>query len=230
MTSTFRELRDAGHSRRTIAARPYHRPWRGVYLPDDDELTRVRALLRIVPEKAGLGYHTAARWLGFGVFPSAEIHIVVPAGTAHPRLAGVRVHETAVPVAWSPVEGIRLEVERHKGLRGVARTRELVPLADARAECVQESHLRLLLGDGLMRMPAPQVAVGRYRIDLAYEREKIGIEYDGVSHADRETMRYDRQRMNTLAGMGWRMRYFTDRDLYDAPNRIIATIRALLTP
>lgn len=126
------------------------------------------------------------------------------------------------------------EVLRHDRLRGVRQARELCQLADGRAECPQESHLRLTLVDGRLAAPEPQVWVcdglgdGRYRLDLAYRRQRVGIEYDGRSHTDRDRLRADRLRMNWLAAHGWRVRYFTDHDLYRRPAGIVATVRAAL--
>jgi hypothetical protein len=41
-------------------------------------------------------------------------------------------------------------------------------------------------------------------------------------------MRNDRERHNWLETRGWRMRSFTDRDLYRRPGLIVATMRAAL--
>lgn len=131
-------------------------------------------------------------------------------------------------------DDLRVEVRRHAGLRGVCQARQLVPVADPRAECRQESQLRLLLIDGGLPPPEPQLWVSDrygvpcYRLDLGYRKHKIGIEYDGLSHLDRDRLRHDRSRMNWLAANGWRMRHFTDADLYRRPRHILSTITALL--
>ncbi|WP_245718710.1 DUF559 domain-containing protein [Micromonospora rhizosphaerae] len=133
-------------------------------------------------------------------------------------------------------DDLQAEVCRHGGLKGVRQARELVRLADGRAECRQESQLRLVLLDGGLPAPEPQIwvydseGVGRYRLDLGYRAKRIGIEYDGVSHLDRDRLRHDRDRANWLDAQGWTMRYFTDRDLYRRPSHVVATIRAALTP
>ncbi|WP_244298749.1 endonuclease domain-containing protein [Micromonospora cremea] len=127
------------------------------------------------------------------------------------------------------------EVSAHRALRGVRQARELVPLADGQAECRQESQLRLILIDARLPPPEPQLwvydrhGIALYRLDLGYRERRIGIEYDGLSHLDRDRLRYDRERVNWLDANGWRMRYFTDRDLYRRPQYITATIRAALS-
>ncbi|MFI2664928.1 DUF559 domain-containing protein [Micromonospora carbonacea] len=247
---------------------------RGVYADGPiEDLDALRALLLCLPSEAMLSRHTAARLHGFGVLPEGAVHVQLPPEIPRPRLPGVVVHHSAVPVEPVLVRGLpcapaprcavdlartvrRLdalpvldavlragvvsrdglveEVLSHGGLPGVRQARSLVPLADGRAECRQESQLRLVLIDGGLPVPEPQVWVldedgaGRYRLDLGYRRRRIGIEYDGLSHLDRERLRYDRDRANWLASEGWTMRHFTDRDLYRRPAHIVTTIRALL--
>ncbi|WP_433316621.1 DUF559 domain-containing protein [Micromonospora chersina] len=274
----YREMRAAGVSRGVIRHRVeqgrLRRLSRGVYGTQDDFESHLRAIFRRLPPSALVGFQTGAQLHGFGAVPSAEVHVIVPAGCVVPRIRGVVAHEAALPVP-RPVEiagvpcapavrcavdlarvlrrmdamplldlclrsgacgrdELRAEVGRHGGLRGVCQARQLVDLADPRAECRQESQLRLLLVDGGLPAPEPQLWVAdgygapRYRLDLGYRRHKIGIEYDGVSHLDRDRLRHDRFRMNWLAANGWRMRHFTDVDLYRRPRDITATIAALL--
>ncbi|MFI9643915.1 endonuclease domain-containing protein [Micromonospora sp. NPDC051925] len=131
-------------------------------------------------------------------------------------------------------EELCAELARHARLRGVGQARQLVRLADPRAECRQESQLRLVLIDGGLPAPEPQLWVPdeagflRYRLDLGYRRLRIGIEYDGLSHLDRDRLRHDRTRMNWLSAQGWRMRHYTALDLYHHPSRITTQIAALL--
>ena len=126
------------------------------------------------------------------------------------------------------------EVARHVGLRGVRQARELVGLADPRAECAQESHLRLVILDARLPPPEPQIWIhdrhghAVYRIDLGYRGKKVGVEYDGSSHTDATRLQYDRSRHNWLADHGWQIRYVTSRDLYRVPHSIVATLAPLL--
>ena len=126
------------------------------------------------------------------------------------------------------------EVARHRRLKGFRQASALVPLADGRAECAQETHLRLILRDARITSLVPQVPVldryGRplYRLDLADERLRVAAEYDGSSHLDRDRLRSDRARHNFLASQGWRMRYFTDVDIYRRPDYVVHTVRAAL--
>ncbi|MGN9915495.1 DUF559 domain-containing protein [Micromonospora palomenae] len=248
---------------------------RGVYAdqPCDDE-DELRALMLCLPEEAMLARQTAARRHGFGVLREDQVHVQLPAAVPKPRLPGLVVHHSVLPVepvlvgdlpCVPPVrcavdlartvrrmdalpvldaavrsgtvtrDELLAEVAAHRALRGVRQARELVPLADGRPECRQESQLRLVLIDSRLPAPEPQMwvldrdGIPRYRLDLGYRQRRVGIEYDGLSHLDRDRMRYDRDRLNWLDANGWRMRYFTDRDLYRRPAHIVATIRAALS-
>jgi hypothetical protein len=131
--------------------------------------------------------------------------------------------------------GLAAEVERHDGLRGVRQARALVPLADPRPECRQESQLRLLLHDAGFPTPVPQLPIiddmGRaiYKLDLAFEAEMVGVEYDGRSHADRQRLGPDRDRHNWLDLHQWKMRYATDQDLGRGSYGFLTNLRATLT-
>jgi hypothetical protein len=131
------------------------------------------------------------------------------------RMDVLAVVDAALRAKVCDMDDLMRETWRHAGLRGVRQARELVPLGDGRAECRQESQLRLIVIDGNLPVPEPQISVpdefgvDRYRIDLGYRRQRVGLEYDGVSHIDRDRFRYDRARMNWLASRGWTMHYFT---------------------
>ena len=131
-------------------------------------------------------------------------------------------------------DALSAEVALHDGRRGIRQVRELVGIADGRAECRQESHLRLIMRDGRLPAPEPQFGVldeagwVRYRLDLAYEEERVGIEYDGSSHLDRRRLQRDRIRHNWLSSRGWALRYFTDEDIYRRADLIVPTVREVL--
>jgi hypothetical protein len=238
-----------------------------VYDAPAPDLDRLRAAVRVLPPAAVLTHHTAAMLYGFGVVPTDELHVTLPAGEPLPQRRGIAAHGAVLPFAdVRDVRGLRClaparcavdlarqlgrldalavldaalrvgactaddlayEVSRHDGLRGVRQARELVRLADPRARCRQESHLRLVLHDGLLPAPEPQLAVlddtgrVRCRIDLGYPEERVGVIYDGDS-------RLDQPRHNWLETRGWRMRYFTDADLYSEPDQLVQTVRAAL--
>lgn len=98
---------------------------------------------------------------------------------------------------------------RYRRRRGVVQLRRLIPLADPRTESQGESWTRFdILDDGLPA-PEPQFWVpvhGRrtFRLDLAYPRHKIAVEYDGEEfHGSPEQDDNDRVRRKWLRDHGW---------------------------
>jgi hypothetical protein len=75
-------------------------------------------------------------------------------------------------------------LQRYRRRRGVIQARELVQLADPRAESSGESWTRLEIHDNGLPDPEPQFwvvinGVPTYRLDLAYPKAKVLVEYDG---------------------------------------------------
>jgi hypothetical protein len=105
---------------------------------------------------------------------------------------------------------MRLElVRRYRGRRGVVQARELVQLVNSAAESTGESFAWLAIYDEGLPVPQPQCwvydgAVPVYRLDLAYERLKICVEYDGQEfHSSDEQREHDRRRRTWLRERGW---------------------------
>jgi very-short-patch-repair endonuclease len=98
---------------------------------------------------------------------------------------------------------------RYRGRRGVVRARSLVPLVDSQAESTGESFTRLAIYDA--GLPGPELqhwvmigGVPTYRLDLAYPRLRICVEYDGEQfHSSQEAREYDARRRAWLRGQGW---------------------------
>jgi very-short-patch-repair endonuclease len=145
-----------------------------------------------------------------------------------PRMEALPVLDAALFAKACRVDDLVARLHDLAGFSGIRRARELVPLADGRAQCRQESQLRLILHDGGFTGFVPQfpVPVGdsAYFLDLADPALMIGVEYDGVSHADKGRLGPDRVRHNFLEDRGWRMRYATHDDIYYRPARFLATV------
>jgi very-short-patch-repair endonuclease len=170
--------------------------------------------------------------MGFRCVPAARCAVDI-ARTVR-RNDALPVLDAALPSGASNREDLVAELTRHDGLRGIRQARELVGFADERAQCRQESQLRLVLRDAGLPVPEPQVPVydeygwERFVVDLGYRKERVGVEYDGKSHLDRARLRADRRRHNWLESRGWAMRYSTDEDLYRRPDLVARTVRAAL--
>lgn len=98
---------------------------------------------------------------------------------------------------------------RQAGRRGIVAVRDLLPLADARAESPMESEARLTMIDSGLPMPELQYEVvdgnGQLRrLDFAWPDLRVAVEYDGVDwHTEPDALRNDRRRQLALQDVGW---------------------------
>jgi Protein of unknown function (DUF559) len=118
------------------------------------------------------------------------------------------------------------------GWPGIQQLREVILLSDPLAESPMESRTRLLLHDGgappVVAQYEVRTASGRLvaRLDLAYPRWRIGIEYEGDHHRDRDQFRSDIARHNELREMGWLILHFTADDVLRHPDRLLRQVTA----
>jgi len=120
------------------------------------------------------------------------------------------------------------------GWPGIRRLSRVVALAVPGVESPMETRLRLLLV--LARLPVPVVQhevrdrVGGFvaRLDLAYPRLRVGIEYDGDHHRERAAFRHDVDRQNRLRLCGWTLLRFTADDVLRRPEWTVGCVRTLL--
>jgi len=117
----------------------------------------------------------------------------------------------------SKVDLVR-ELPRYRRRRGVVQLRLLVSLVDPRAESQPESAVRYVIVASGLAPPEPQVWVEiegeRYRLDLAYPRAKVAVEYDGAEfHSSREQVARDRDRRAALRRAGWVVLVLTRADI-----------------
>ncbi|QIX26826.1 DUF559 domain-containing protein [Nocardioides sp. JQ2195] len=101
-----------------------------------------------------------------------------------------------------------LGLTRFKGRRGVTQVRELYPLATPLSESPGESWTRGVIIDEGLPMPEPQVEITANgvlmaRIDLAYRRQRVAVEYDGEEFHGEEQRDHDESRRTWLREQGW---------------------------
>jgi hypothetical protein len=209
----------------------------GFGVPDDGDIHLVVPAGSPVAHRPGLRVYESV--VPFKAVVTLGVPCTPPARTAVDlarvldRPTALAVLDAALYAGACQLSDLIAELSHHATLRGIRQARELVPLADGRAECKQESHLRLILHDGGLVSFEPQVEVydpesaspfPRFRLDLADRKQLVGAEYDGESHTQGR-LRDDRRRHNRLSDLGWRMRYFTRDELYRAPEGIVPTLR-----
>jgi len=124
-------------------------------------------------------------------------------------------------------------VVAHGGQRGLRTLRRVLDLAEPASESPMESRLRMVLINGGLPRPRAQVSIhdrwGRFvaRLDLFYEQQRLGIEYDGAVH--RESLAADNRRQNKLLRAGVRLLRFTAADVLGNPDPVVHQVRELLS-
>lgn len=140
-----------------------------------------------------------------------------------------RQHPVTTKAALAAAVGSRA------GARGIARARAALDLCVEGTDSIPETDLRLLLVRA--GLPTPRVnmpivdAAGRviYLLDLAYEDEKVAIEYDGAYHGDPRQMSRDATRRRVLEDQGWRVITVTAADMATDSLGIVASVLAALS-
>ena len=123
--------------------------------------------------------------------------------------------------------------EANSGRRGIKNLRRVLQNVEPATESPMESRLRMILVLGGLPRPKAQVSIhDRWhrlvgRLDLYYEDERLGIEYDGGVH--RDNLAEDNRRQNKLFGEGVRLLRFTAADVYRRPASIVTEVRTMLS-
>jgi hypothetical protein len=113
---------------------------------------------------------------------------------------------------------MRRELVRYFRRRGVVQARRLARLADPRAESPGESWTRMEMLDRGLPVPQLQWWVSEagtplFRLDMAYPKSKVAVEYDGREfHEDAVRRERDRRRRKWLADHGWTVIVVTKDD------------------
>lgn len=125
-------------------------------------------------------------------------------------------------------------VSAQAGRRGIVTVRNLLPVADGRAESPMESEARLVMIDGGLPVPQLQYEIvdswgQSRRVDFAWPRHKIAAEYDGSEwHSGPEAMRRDRERLAALQDLGWVLIPIVADDVRRRREALVARISAHL--
>lgn len=120
------------------------------------------------------------------------------------------------------------------GRRGIVAVRNLIPLADPRAESPMESEARLAMIDGGLPTPELQYEIvdgnGQLRrLDFAWPDQRVAVEYDGEDwHSGAEAMRRDRRRQAALLDIDWVALAIIFEDVRYRPWEFVARIDAQL--
>lgn len=128
------------------------------------------------------------------------IPVTTPARTAFDlgrrleRIPAIKRMDALMNASPFAVEDVMLLTKVHPRARGLVNLREVLPHVDGGAESPQESWLRTLFVDAGLPRPTTQFVVytadGRYikRLDMVWEKYKVGVEYDGEQHLTDRTV------------------------------------------
>jgi very-short-patch-repair endonuclease len=118
--------------------------------------------------------------------------------------------------------------------RRAAAARAVAAAIDPLAGSVLETMLRLALRDaGLAPVTQHEIRDrdGRFvaRVDFCWPEQRLVVEADGFAfHSDRAAYRQDRDRLNALERLGWRVLRFTWEDVRSRPEHVVAAVRDCL--
>lgn len=174
---------------------------RDVYVPTGTVIThelRCIAATLIIPPTAAITGRSAAT---AGGIPLAEtwdpVEIVVP---ERERFVSAR------DLAVRRVVSSTVETTRHRdGLVLAAPERMCFDLTLGRRLEDGVAGVDAVLHRGLTDTPA----LSRFRVDLGFEEEKIGVEYEGRWHGAPQQVPLDRWRLNRIHAAGWRIVFVT---------------------
>jgi very-short-patch-repair endonuclease len=130
------------------------------------------------------------------------------------------------------IEKLTDAVARYPGRRGQTTLKAALALLDPRAESPQESQTRVLLVeagvDGFVCNHELIIDGKKYRLDIAFPKQKLALEYQGDYHRNPGQWRKDMTRDAAVASVGWTNSWINADDL-DDPAALIARIRRLLS-
>lgn len=118
---------------------------------------------------------------------------------------------------------------------GAAHARRLVPLLHPRSDSILESLAAAVFHEHGLPPPVRQYEISDSRgtlvarADFCWPTARLVVEVDGFAfHSDRRAYRRDRDRLNRLCRLGWRVLRFTYEDVRSSPQLVAVMIRGCL--
>jgi len=190
---------------------------------------RLRPHPHLIVHRAGLAPAEVVRRGGIAVTSPARTAFDL--GRDADRVAAVVALDALLHQRVIKPDALRAIADERLGRPGVLAFRAAAALARTGAESPMETRLRLLLVAGGLPEPVLQHEVFGgdgwliARLDLAYRDLRLGLEYDGDHHRDREVFRRDAVRLNRLRLRGWTVLRFTADDVLRHPERVVEQVR-----
>ncbi len=141
--------------------------------------------------------------------------------------------DRALQHRWISAASLERRAAEGDLLRGIAQLRDLA--REARTGTHSEAERRaaaLFAADGITGWVANfEVRSGSLIaiVDFGFPELRLAVEIDGRAwHVDRDQFQRDRERQNALVNAGWTVLRFTWEDVTEAPDRMIAEVKAAL--
>ena len=235
----------SGAGRRATAGR-LHRIHRGVYAVGhralSDEARWMAAVLACGPG-AVLSHRSAAELWRLLKPITGRVDVTVRTAAGRRSRHGLRIHrspslprrsttvESGIPVTTPAKTLADLERTEPDWLyRRALRQAEYLGLdtggeGDGTRSDLEGAFLRLCRRHGLPE-PERNVKVGRFTVDFLWRDAGLVVETDGyAAHRGRQAFRDDRARELELGVLGLRLRRFSDEQVIDGPDRVVAAVR-----
>lgn len=138
--------------------------------------------------------------------------------------------DAALHSRWCSPDDLAAAVDRQRGRRGIVAVRDLVAVADGRAESAMESEARLAMLDYGLPSPELQYLVrGRdgdvWRVDFAWPHARVAAEYQGVAwHSAPADVRRDARRFAGVQEVDWLVIPIVAADVRSTPHRMCERI------
>lgn len=184
---------------------------------------------RVVHESARLTANDAAELSGLAITSPARTWWDLATMLAPADLLAVT---DQILRTWCSPQRLQEMLFRHIGERGAVRARCALRHGDPRAESRMESVTRWLLIEAGLPSPELQYPIRDQngymvaRLDLAYPRLRIAIEFDGAVHREAEVFARDLRRQNMLVNDGWTVLRFSGADVLGRPAGVVAQVGA----
>jgi hypothetical protein len=132
------------------------------------------------------------------------------------------------------IDGLRLAVRGHAGMRGVRTARAALELIRVGADSAPETRMRLALLDAGLPEPELNIVVRGFDSrpvlwpDAAYPDVRIALQYDGAHHGDAEQYLRDIARQETASTHGWLEVRVSKEELEGERPAVVRKVRAAL--
>jgi hypothetical protein len=169
-----------------------------------------------------------------GLVLTGPTRTVVDLARVLPRARAVAAADSALRKGIVTVAALSTTLRAGRG-PGASQLCAVAALLDPLSGSVLESLLRVLLVEAGMAPPLRQheVRAGGFlvgRVDFCWPAHRLVVEADGFEHhSDREDYRRDRQRLNQLVSLGWRVLRFSWEDVVHRPAYVVALVRTCLS-